>query len=356
MIIYTSLNSEKDIRELEHFEKTSNNQISDFDKSELINRIVLDKRLTAGDIRVYIFLLNFSSENYTQEEIAQALSMSRMNISRSIKKLVALNYLSIDKEMLKTATYNLVGYKEAGIIKVNIENLIKLFNLTLKDNKKIEYSELENNWNNFNNVIRGMDLHISKNAIESILSIDSLKLILFIAYANTDYIKTFKENYLNEMIGFYDKFALRLDESFLEVFYNIVSEGIKNKEYSIDEIISAVGIPHSNDTKVVKRFKEDMKNKIYTWNSIYHSILNSDYMKEVEFPEELEYINRTIDLNSKKYTLNEFLTIVYMSKLEHEFEEKVNMLFLKFTRIFNENLFNDFILSRNMINKFYSLK
>src|SRR5699024_10120485 len=115
-----------------HTDKTRNGQISDYDKIELINKAILDRRLGATDTKVYTFLLNFKEQNYSQEEIAYELSITRMSVSKSISKLIAFNYISMEKQFADVSSYSIVEFKDAGICKTDIDNLVKIFNLDTK--------------------------------------------------------------------------------------------------------------------------------------------------------------------------------------------------------------------------------
>ena len=67
-------------------DKYESTVIDDRMKTELIAKVTLDKRLTAKDMRVYGYLLNFKDECLTQEQISDILDMSRSNINKSIEK------------------------------------------------------------------------------------------------------------------------------------------------------------------------------------------------------------------------------------------------------------------------------
>ena len=112
MLIFYDIFKENSTKEVKHHSKTVGDSISDFDKIELINKLMLDRRLSAGDMKVYIFLLNFNNLKYTQEQIAQELSLSRMNVSKSISKLIAFNYISFNKKILGVSDYKITEYQK----------------------------------------------------------------------------------------------------------------------------------------------------------------------------------------------------------------------------------------------------
>lgn len=116
-------------------------------KTELIAKVTLDKRLTAKDMRVYVYLLNFKDEYLTQEQIADILDMSRSNINKSIEKLTALNYIEkISSPNWKEVTkYVIVPYHRAGITDSSPNEIIRLLNVVNKekDIRRLNYVSIE---------------------------------------------------------------------------------------------------------------------------------------------------------------------------------------------------------------------
>ena len=116
-------------------------------KTELIAKVTLDKRLTAKDMRVYVYLLNFKDEYLTQEQIADILDMSRSNINKSIEKLTALNYIEkISSPNWKEVTkYIIVPYHRAGITDSSANEIIRLLNVVNKekDIRRLNYVSIE---------------------------------------------------------------------------------------------------------------------------------------------------------------------------------------------------------------------
>lgn len=109
--------------------------IDDRMKAELIVKVTLDKRLTAKDMRVYGYLLNFKDECLTQEQIADILDMSRSNINKSIEKLTALNYIEkiSSSNWREVTTYKIVPYYDAGITYGSANEIIRLLNVINKE-------------------------------------------------------------------------------------------------------------------------------------------------------------------------------------------------------------------------------
>ena len=121
--------------------------IDDRMKTELIAKVTLDKRLTAKDMRVYGYLLNFKDECLTQEQISDILDMSRSNINKSIEKLTALNYIEkiSSSNWREVTTYEIVPYHNSGITWSSPNEIIRLLNVINKekDIRRFNYVSLE---------------------------------------------------------------------------------------------------------------------------------------------------------------------------------------------------------------------
>lgn len=128
-------------------DKYESTVIDDRMKTELIAKVTLDKRLTAKDMRVYGYLLNFKDECLTQEQISDILDMSRSNINKSIEKLTALNYIEkiSSSNWREVTTYEIVPYYNAGITWSSPNEIIRLLNVVNKekDIRRLNYVSLE---------------------------------------------------------------------------------------------------------------------------------------------------------------------------------------------------------------------
>lgn len=116
-------------------DKYESTVIDDRMKAELIAKVTLDKRLTAKDMRVYGYLLNFKDECLTQEQISDILDMSRSNVNKSIEKLTALNYIGkiSSSNWREVTTYEIVPYYNAGITWSSPNEIIRLINVVNKE-------------------------------------------------------------------------------------------------------------------------------------------------------------------------------------------------------------------------------
>ena len=148
LYINTEINNSK-VRSIKSLDsdKYESTVIDDRMKVELISKVTLDKRLTAKDIRVYGYLLNFRSECLTQEQIADILDMSRSNINKSIEKLTALNYIEkiSSSNWREVTTYKIVPYYNAGITWSSPNEIIRLLNVINKekDIRRLNYVSYE---------------------------------------------------------------------------------------------------------------------------------------------------------------------------------------------------------------------
>lgn len=137
----------RNIKSIDADENESTTIIDDRMKVELIAKVTLDKRLTAKDMRVYGYLLNFRDDCLTQEQIADILDMSRSNINKSIEKLSALNYIEKvpSKNWKEVTTYKIIEYYEAGITYPTPNEIVRLLNVVNKekDVERLNYVSLE---------------------------------------------------------------------------------------------------------------------------------------------------------------------------------------------------------------------
>ncbi len=364
MLIFYDMFNENNTKNVEHHNKTIGGSISDYDKIDLINKLMLDRRLSAGDIKVYIFLLNFNNLKYTQEQIAKELSLSRMNVSKSISKLIAFNYISIDKKMLGVSDYKVTEYQNAGISKTDSDSLLKLFNLESRGNDKIIDSEMiyiMTSWNNLNIKLESICEDVSNSKINTILSDSNSKLILFIISSDDKRIKAFRERFLDSLLEFYLRFANIYDESFLELYYTLLFKNedvinlLNSKYFSIEDVMSCGDILHSNDMRVSKKFKQDSETRINKIDSMYRSMRDDDRFDNLELIDDLIYTIRRIDFRAKKFTMKEFLSLIYINNFDNKFERKIGVLFHKFAYIFNNELGEEFkrlnIMKREYDNK-----
>lgn len=369
MLLNSELFNKKSAKTLTHTDKTSDGQISDYDKIELINKAILDRRLGATDTKVYTFLLNFKDQNYSQEEIAYELAITRMSVNKSLSKLIAFNYISMEKQFADVSSYSIIEYKDAGICKTDIDNLVKMFNLDAKPsdrftinsiNPELKIDKLKDSWNNFNNELKECGIDITSYAVKSILSDDNYKLVLFIAKSKNETIKTFKERYFESIIRFYNKFANLWDEEFFLIYYKMLSNEFNQmkskKEYTIEDIMFYAEIPHASDKRVSNKFREELLSKLSNFKNNYEELLSNMDKHEIDLPESIYNIARRIHYSDKKFSLEEMLVIAIILNFTTKFEEKIGTLFHNLLENIDTDLYNDYILFINNKQIFNKIK
>lgn len=369
MLLNSELFNNKSANSLIHTDKTCNGNISDYDKIELINKAILDRRLGATDTKVYTFLLNFKDQNYSQEEIAYELAITRMSVSKSISKLIAFNYISMEKQFADVSSHSIVEYKDSGICKTNIDNLVKIFNLDTKPsdrfttnsiNPELKIDNLKDSWNNFNNELKACGIDVSSQAVKSILSNDNYKLVLFIAKSKNETIKAFKDRYFESTIRFYNKFAGLWDEEFFIIYYKMLSSEFNqtksNKEYSIEDIMFYAQIPHSSDKRVSNKFREELLVKLSNFKNNYEGLLRTIDEHEIDLPESIYNIARRIHYSDTKFSLEDMLVIAIVLNFTNKFEEKIGTLFHSLLENIDTELYNDYILFMNNKQIFNKIK
>lgn len=369
MLLNSELFNKKSAKTLIHTDKTSDGQISDYDKIEPINKAILDRRLGATDTKVYTFLLNFKDQNYSQEEIAYELAITRMSVNKSLSKLIAFNYISMEKQFADVSSYSIVEFKDAGICKTDIDNLVKIFNLDTKPsdrftvdsiNPELKIDKLKDSWNNFNNELKECSTDITSHAIKSILSDDNYKLVLFIAKSKNKTIKAFKEKYLKSIIRFYNKFANLWYEEFFLIYYKMLSNEFNQmkskKEYTIEDIMFYTGIPHASDKRVSNKFREELLSKLSNFKNNYEELLFNMDKHEIDLPESIYNIARRIHYSNKKFSLEEMLVIAIILNFTTKFEEKIGTLFHNLLENIDADLYNDYVLFINNKQVFNKVK
>ena len=124
-----------------------NKQITIEEKMQLIARATLDRRLNTRDLKLYNYVMTFEFLGYTQEEIGDMLDLSRSNINKSFEKLASFNYIKKVqlKKGIKQMAYELKGLDDAGIIKPNADEVIRILNIAnAQDTKrKLTYCSMD---------------------------------------------------------------------------------------------------------------------------------------------------------------------------------------------------------------------
>ena len=336
----------------------SKNGISEQDRLDLIGQVLLDKRLTGTDIKLYMFLLNFENKRYRQEDLANILSITRVSVNKSISKLLAFNYISVQKARRAVTEYKITPLNKAGIPKLNLESIKSLYQL---ETKRSEYFgkddfNLEEEWNKFNLLDLLNVSFIDYKKVESILENEEYKFLLFTVACKDSRVVEFKDKYLESFIQFYNEFAFDLDELFFELYYLLNRDKlISSKDdkmssvysHNIQGIMRLCDIPNYNDKVIENKFKsvilkkiEDLRkttefNKLLNESSILTSIISSikiNILKERDNPFYLYY---------KKYSFIQSIFIICLCGYKDILEEKLKISLNKLLRIIDNDLLDE---------------
>lgn len=95
---------------------------------KLSHDLIIDTNITSNEFRIYTYLLSLYNENKkcaypSIETISNRLNISVATVKRSIKKLVELGYMIIEKKKSVTGNYN--TYKELKHLVKNFANTTK---------------------------------------------------------------------------------------------------------------------------------------------------------------------------------------------------------------------------------------
>lgn len=250
-------------------------EITSNEKITLINRVTMDKRLSAVDTRVYIHILT-SDYSTSQEEIGRDLGISRVTTNRAISNLKNLGFLDVERVLCKDGdkSYFKTEYKilkEPKLIN-NIEVLMEFISkcdLFQRNGEKLDtgakFVAVKNEYTNFNVIdnIEVVDKHSKtvkehiKRALEDELVDknvrESYKVLLFGAYLEAKYNAEFTINdFIKHSILEIDRYRGRVNKFILMAFTNIYRTKLMYKEYSLAEALTVLNIGH-----IYSAFKKD---------------------------------------------------------------------------------------------------
>lgn len=193
ILLNETLESKNSLKLLDSVE-LDKKRISEQDRLDLIGQALLDERLSGIDTKLYIFLLNFENKGYRQEDLANILSLTRVSVNKSISKLLAFNYISVQKGRRTVTEYN----------------------ITPLDSADVPSFDIDEEWNNFKYTkltdISNIDVKIAK----SLFNNNLYKFLLFTATCDDFRVVKFKEKCLESFIRFYNKFVSTFDEELLK--------------------------------------------------------------------------------------------------------------------------------------------
>lgn len=358
ILLNETLESKNSLKLLNNLELNKNG-ISEQDRLDLIGRVLLDERLSGIDKNLYIFLLNFENKGYRQEDLADILSLTRVSVNKSISKLLAFNYISIQKGRRTVTEYKITQLANAGVPILDIDSIKSLYQLETKTSEYFGKDDfnIEEEWDNFKYTSLTKISDIDTQCAKSLFNNELYKFLLFTATCNDFRIVKFKEKYLESFIRFYTKFISVLDESFYEAYYSFKRDELiqlKNSRkdgYFIENIMKLFDIPNSSDKNVVIKFKDSIIAKIDYFDKAYDYAMN----KNIDTPEDLKVLlNRLKDrlIYSKQFTLEEMLLIAYIGGYKYKIQEKLSIVFENFIMIINKDLLKEINLTNDILNQY----
>lgn len=358
ILLNETLESKNSLKLLDNTELNKKG-ISEQDRLDLIGQALLDERLSGIDTKLYIFLLNFENKGYRQEDLANILSLTRVSVNKSISKLLAFNYISVQKGRRTVTEYNITPLDSAGVPSFDIDSIKSLYQLEAKTSEHFgkDNFDIDEEWNNFKYTKLTDTSNIDVKIAKSLFNNNLYKFLLFTATCNDFRVIKFKEKYLESFIRFYTKFASRLSEEFYEAYYTFKRDELmdikdsREQGYYIEDIMKLFDIPNSSDKNVVIKFKDNLIAKIDDFDKAYNYALD----KDIDTPEELRVLlNRLKDRlkHTKQFTLEEMLLMAYIGGYKYKIQEKLSVIFEKFIMIINEDLLRDMNLASDMLNKY----
>lgn len=94
---------------------------------KLSTELITDKNISANEFRIYTYLMSIYNEKQgcsfpSMDKIVEKLGMTKPTVNKSIKKLVELGYMIIEKQKAKIGNFNkYTNFKH--LVSVNEENV-----------------------------------------------------------------------------------------------------------------------------------------------------------------------------------------------------------------------------------------
>lgn len=301
-----------------------NAEIDNDTKILLLNRAMTDRRLNAKDLKLFLFLLNSSNSEYTQEQIGDILDIARANINRSSVKLETFGYISKSQTSRRKAIqYDIeTDLNESGlsIPLVPCANLEKTttssrINEDDEDSLKEEYSLI-------GDIVRARvngKVHIDKNIMNDILFDFRLKMLLFLVCSENPKLSYFKEKYLeNTFRMIISNYNFKYKEEFIAV-YCCCEDDTDEKTYTYNDLMLLLGDEH-RDVKINRDCRKVDLAVSYadfcTNVSKLFSVANT--IEKVEL-KPLESVLDNIDIDTPRFLEGEFLILLYLKGAQERF-------------------------------------
>ena len=108
----------------------------------LAQDLITDKNISANEFRIYTYLMSIYNEKQgcsfpSMDKIVEKLGMTKPTVNKSIKKLVELGYMIVEKQKAKIGNFNkYTNFKH--LVSVNEENVTSYENKISTEIPKVE--------------------------------------------------------------------------------------------------------------------------------------------------------------------------------------------------------------------------
>lgn len=307
-----------------------NTVIDNDTKILLLNRAMTDRRLNAKDLKLFLFLLNSSNSEYTQEQIGDILDIARANINRSSVKLEVFGYISKSQvSRRKAIEYDIeTDLNESGLSIplfecANLEKTTTSARVNEDDIKDLrkEHSLIEN-------TVRARvngKISVNNNILNDILLDFKLEMLLFMLCSEHIKLSHFKEKYLeNTFRMIISNYNFEHKEEFIKIYY-CCEDDTNEKTYTYNDLMLLLGDEH-RDVKINREYRKvDLAvsySDFYTNVSRLFSVSNANERAELE---PLQSVLDSIDIDTPRFLEDEFLLLLYLKGAHERFKMYVGI-------------------------------
>lgn len=336
-----------------------NKEIDNNTKILLLNRAMMDRRLNAKDLKLFLFLLNGATHGYTQEQIGDILDMARVNINRSSVKLETFGYIQKNQESpCKAIEYDIeTDLNESGlyipfILCANLEKTNKEERINEDDIKKLE-KELSLIEDTVRERINGI-VTIDKYILDSILSDDKLRMLLFILCSENPKLEYFQKKYLkNTFIMIINNHNFNYKEEFIQIYYACEDE--VNNEYTYNDLMLLLGDEHRDVLVNIHKRKDDLINLHTSTYSIIEKMLDIATSLEILELEPLKRVLDSLNIDAKRLKESEILVLLHLKDAQKNFKEYIGIELEKYIKIKYLEIYESLLTYKNLLNKYKDL-
>ena len=278
--------------------------------NKLLLDIATDRRLSSLDVRVWLYFLSQNNEcDFTQEQVADELNVTRENLNRSISKLKVFGYITTtaDREYYKKYIYNMdTGNREYLVRKARIQNvsyiartnptmnfplrsIMELVNIDVKS--KSDKLLVEDDYKNEGTIFYNSKLDEYKDEITDIEKKENV-------WIEITKVTVLERNYHKQLINLIKLYEERYQKQILEkIEYDYF--------ISIENLILVVGL--------IEKFKNDIDINIYlpikNFKEKFLDLTVEQYLKVGALSEDflVEYNTENIDFIRKRVISRDYL-------------------------------------------------